>query len=216
MTKEQLLQVIVSSEDLNVAIVALVTYIRQQRSTLDANLQAVEGKVTTLIGSDTAKSVRTIANEELAAQLIPANAKEALDTLQEIAAWIQAHPDDASAMNSAITSLQTLVGTLPQNTTATTVVGYITAEIAALAQTIQDKNVDATGDTGAGALVSASASGNTVNVASTQKLRNAVAAAESAVQPDDLGFLGTTAAAQLVADAISGAEAPAEEPASGE
>lgn len=70
-------------------------------------LGAVSDKVTTLIGSDEAKSVRTIANEELAAQLIPANAGEALDTLQEIAAWIQAHPGDASAMNAAIAALQT-------------------------------------------------------------------------------------------------------------
>ena len=62
--------------------------------------------VDTLIGSDSGKSARTIANEELAAQLIPATADEALDTLQEIAAWIQEHPDDASAMNAAITALQ--------------------------------------------------------------------------------------------------------------
>ena len=71
-----------------------------------AGLSAVDTKVNTLIGTDTNKSVRTIANEELAAQLIPANADESLDTLQEIAAWIQAHPGDASAMNAAITALQ--------------------------------------------------------------------------------------------------------------
>ena len=62
--------------------------------------------VDTLIGSDTGKSARTIANEELAAQLIPQNADEALDTLQEIAAWIQDHPDDASAMNLALEALE--------------------------------------------------------------------------------------------------------------
>ena len=64
-----------------------------------------ETKVDTLIGSDTGKSARTIAAEELAAQLIPQNAQESLDTLQEIADWIQDHPADASAMNSAISSL---------------------------------------------------------------------------------------------------------------
>lgn len=48
----------------------------------------LDGKVTTLIGSDSNKSVRTIANEELAAQLIAANADASLDTLEEIAAWI--------------------------------------------------------------------------------------------------------------------------------
>ena len=77
---------------------------------MDTRMDAAEGKLTTLIGSDANKSVRKIANEELAAQLIPAGAKESLDTLQEIAAWIQAHPDDASAMNSAIEALQTKVG----------------------------------------------------------------------------------------------------------
>ena len=62
----------------------------------------------TLIGSDTGKSVRTIANEELAAQLIPEGAQESLDTLTEIANWIQEHPDDASAMNTAITKLNSM------------------------------------------------------------------------------------------------------------
>lgn len=59
--------------------------------------------VATLIGSDTGKSARTIANEELAAQLIPASAQEALDTLQEIAAWIQSHPAEAAAINAKLT-----------------------------------------------------------------------------------------------------------------
>jgi hypothetical protein len=73
-------------------------------------VKADQDKITTLIGSDTNKSVRTIANEELAAQLIPEHAKEALDTLAEIAAWIQDHPDDAAAMNSKITALEGVVG----------------------------------------------------------------------------------------------------------
>jgi len=73
------------------------------------DLTAVQTQVTTLIGSDTSKSVRTIANEELAAQLITQDADASLDTLQEIARWIQDHPGDASAMNAAITALQTKV-----------------------------------------------------------------------------------------------------------
>lgn len=100
----------------------------------DEKAKAVNDKVTTLIGSDTGKSARTIANEELAAQLIPANAKDSLDTLQEIAAWIQSHPDDASAMQSAINALKTKV-TLGTNTSGaeyTTVKAYVEAAIAAL------------------------------------------------------------------------------------
>ena len=71
-----------------------------------AKWDAAAANTATLIGEDANKSVRTIANEELAAQLVAEGAKESLDTLGEIAAWIQSHPDDASAMNAAITALQ--------------------------------------------------------------------------------------------------------------
>lgn len=86
---------------------ALNTY----KTSNDERVTTVEGKVNTLIGNDANKSVRTIANEELAAKLIADNASASLDTLAEIAAWIQNHPDDASAMNAAIVALQNqLVG----------------------------------------------------------------------------------------------------------
>lgn len=84
----------------------LAGLIADNATAIEDHKTAIDNKVTTLIGSDINKSVRTIANEELAAQLIPEKAKENLDTLQEIATWIQNHPDDASAMNSAITALQ--------------------------------------------------------------------------------------------------------------
>lgn len=92
---------------------------------LQGRADAVEGKVTALVGEDAGKSARTIANEELTKQLIPEGAKESLDTLQEIAAWIQKHPDDASAMNAAIEALKTKVGDIPEGATATTIVAYI-------------------------------------------------------------------------------------------
>ena len=93
-------------------------------------LSTTDGKVTTLIGDDAAKSVRTIANEELAAQLIPEGAAESLNTLQEIAAWIQEHPDDASAMNSAITALQAQLTGIGSG--SGTVKAYVDAAISAL------------------------------------------------------------------------------------
>lgn len=71
--------------------------------------------VVTLVGDDknldgsVSKSIREIANEELAAQLIPVNAQESLDTLREIADWIQSHPNEASNFN---TRLQKIEGTL--------------------------------------------------------------------------------------------------------
>lgn len=91
------------------------------------DISDLNGKMNTLIGDDTGKSARTIANEELAKQLIPENADEALNTLEEIAAWIQNHPDDAAAMNAAITALQAKVDTGDQTVTA-----YVTAAIEAL------------------------------------------------------------------------------------
>lgn len=95
------------------------------------DVDGINNTLSTLIGEDTGKSVRTIANEELAKQLIPENASESLDTLTEIATWIQEHPADAAAMNKAISDLTALVGTLPEGATSTTVVGYISEAIAA-------------------------------------------------------------------------------------
>lgn len=102
------------------------TELTKKIEAVDGKADAITDKVNTLVGTDANKSVRTIASEELAAQLIPEGAKESLDTIQEIAAWIQSHPDDASAMNVAITNLQNLVGTIPADVTdATTIVAYI-------------------------------------------------------------------------------------------
>ena len=117
----------VSEDDLDEALTAVLA------------AKASGADVATLIGSDTGKSVRTIANEELAAQLIPESAKESLDTLSEIAAWIQAHPDDASAMNSAITKLQAIVAGIGGETdTYATVIAAIDGKIAAAMAGISD------------------------------------------------------------------------------
>lgn len=94
---------------------------------VEGRMDTAEGKLTTLIGDDAGKSARTIANEELAKQLVPEGAQESLDTLGEIAAWIQAHPGDASAMNAAITALQNKVDTGDKNVSV-----YVSDAIAAL------------------------------------------------------------------------------------
>lgn len=90
-------------------------------------IDGIDGKVTTLVGEDANKSVRTIANEELAKQLIAEGAQESLDTLAEIAAWIQSHPDDAAAMNEAIEALKAKVDTGDKNVSV-----YVADAIAAL------------------------------------------------------------------------------------
>lgn len=80
----------------------VIGLIGEVEDAVEAHKTAIDSTVSTLVGTDTGKSVRTIANEELAAQLIPESAQESLDTLEEIAAWIQAHPGDVATMNAAI------------------------------------------------------------------------------------------------------------------
>ena len=112
-----------------------------------SDFSEVSGKVTTLVGSDNNKSVRTIAAEELAAQLIPQSAQEALDTLQEIAAWIQSHPADASAMNTRILALEAVTA-LPeagQNPASGTIAAYAKGLVDAEATRAQgeERRIDA-------------------------------------------------------------------------
>jgi hypothetical protein len=98
---------------------------RKVSTLADNDVAGINQKLLTLISEDENKSAREIAQEELAKQLIAADADEALNSLEEIAAWIQAHPGSAAEMNQAIQGLKTLIGTLPDSTTSTTVVGYI-------------------------------------------------------------------------------------------
>lgn len=96
----------------------------------DAALQALDGKVTTLIGSDSNKSARDIAAEETAK--IVAGADASYDTLKEIADWISSHTTDAAAMNSAIVALQGIVDGIGGAGEKATVVAYVDDAIAAL------------------------------------------------------------------------------------
>ena len=129
----------VNGADVAVKGLAALAYKAQvSESDLDAALTAVlaakaaKADVDTLIGTDTGKSVRTIANEELAAQLIPEGAQESLDTLTEIAQWIQDHPDDAAAMNTAIARLNGIVaGIGGEDDDYATVMAAIEGKIAA-------------------------------------------------------------------------------------
>lgn len=134
----------VNGADVAVKGLAALAYKAQvSESDLDAALTAVlaakaaKADVDTLIGTDTGKSVRTIANEELAAQLIPEGAQESLDTLTEIAQWIQDHPDDAAAMNTAIAKLNGIVaGIGGEDDDYATVMAAIEGKIAAAMESI--------------------------------------------------------------------------------
>lgn len=100
-------------------------------------LATLQQTLNTLVGNDSGKSARTIANEELAAQLIPDDAQESLNTLQEVADWIQDHPGDAAAMNTAITAIKAVIAGIGTDQTYTTVIGAIDQKITAALATIQ-------------------------------------------------------------------------------
>lgn len=136
----------VNGIDLPVKGLAALAYKAQvSEADLDSALTAVlaakaaKADVDVLIGTDTGKSARTIANEELTKQLIPEGAQESLDTLTEIARWIQDHPDDAAAMNTAIAKLNEIAAGIGGEeddyaTVMAAIEGKITAAMAGIAQ----------------------------------------------------------------------------------
>lgn len=63
----------------------------------DADMGA---RVAVIEGEDAGKSMRTVAATEVAK--VVASAPDSLNTLEEIAAWIEKHPEDVAAMNAAI------------------------------------------------------------------------------------------------------------------
>ena len=91
----------------------------------DTDLDALEAIVTTLVGQDASKSVRKIATEEIAAQLIAAEADGSMDSLEELAAWFQSHPKEVGEINKKINDLVGLVGEIPEDAEADDVVSYI-------------------------------------------------------------------------------------------
>ena len=101
-----------------------------------ADISELQAQVTTLIGTDTNKSVATIVTEKVAELLIADNPKADLDTLEEIAQWIQDHPDDAAAMNSNISVLQTKVANLEDLINGTEQVNGLEARVSSLETTM--------------------------------------------------------------------------------
>lgn len=104
---------------------------------LKTRMTAAEGEITTFkADQNTTGSIRNIVNEQIAAVL--ADEPEAFDTLKEIADWCAQHSTEVVEMQNdintnatAITALQTLVGTIPDTATATDVIGYIAEYVTA-------------------------------------------------------------------------------------
>lgn len=150
------------------SLAGLTKYDSEIKKYIDALLDAANGDidavvalVNTLIGDDASKSVRTIANEELAAQLLSGDAEADFKTLQELAAWLEDHPEEAAAINLDLQSIHTEIGvkaTTGENATAASgIYKYVDDAVAG-------KNVDAEGD---GTYVAASAEDNKVTVTAT-------------------------------------------------
>lgn len=117
-------------------------YVDNTAQTIQQSLTQTDNKVNTLIGDDPDKSVRTIANEELAAQLLSGKADADFKTLQQLAAWLEDHPEDVSAINLAIQVIQGQLGGFDETTNA--VKNYIDNAINTLQQDMNDrlKNFD--------------------------------------------------------------------------
>lgn len=76
--------------------------IQDNADAIEAHKTAVDAKVTTLVGDDANKSVRTIAAEETAK--IVASAPEDFDTLKEIADWIEADKTRAAELTTKVSN----------------------------------------------------------------------------------------------------------------
>lgn len=80
----------------------------------DADI-AINERLTAIEGSDAGKSMREVALDELSKQLLgEEKAEDNFKTLQDLAAWLEEHPEDVAEMNtkinanaSAITALET-------------------------------------------------------------------------------------------------------------
>lgn len=108
--KMDVVQAAAAGYDASKTIAADIKAAKDAAGAAQSKADANEKNINTLVSSDANKSVRDIAIDVLTEKLIAENAKEALNTLEEIAAWIQSHPDDASAMNDAIKSVKANLG----------------------------------------------------------------------------------------------------------
>lgn len=70
---------------------------------------ALGGRIDKLEEGYAGQSVAYIAKDVLSKELIPEGAQESLNTLREIGAWIQDHPEEAADMNEAIQNIENSV-----------------------------------------------------------------------------------------------------------
>ena len=164
-----------------------------------------------IISGDTGKTIREIASEEIASKLISEGAQESLDTLEEIAAWIQSHPDDVASMNETIVKLEKSAHTHENKTvldgiTADKVTAWDGAEAAANAYT--DSKVDGKFDeAGAAAQALADAKANAASlyqpIGNYESAGAAATAEKNAKDYADTKGDGTLSSAKAYADGLA-------------
>lgn len=185
-------------------------------------LSTLDGKVTTLIGSDSSKSVRTIANEELAKVLLADGddeygAEKNFATLQELATWIEQHPEDAAAMNKDIKAIKdSYVSSLTDNATyieldntkgsITLTDGALQTKIAGLEQAINNAVAAGVtsfgGKTGAITVRGSQTANGSVNLAmSNNQLQASIVGLGSAAYTDSTAY-ATAAQGALASSAL--------------
>ena len=116
----------------NIASASELSALTTTVNNINTALTTTTGQISKLIGTDTDKSIREIARLELSEQLIADDAKEAMNSLEEIAAWIQQHPDDAATMNLAINEIKSIIsGYTTANTISDAITG-VTSKVDAI------------------------------------------------------------------------------------
>ena len=111
-------------------------YVTNITNTLNANLSALNGKYNDLISSDTG-SIREITIKVLSEQLLSGGtegtmAGESFKTLQELAKWLEEHPDSAAAMNDDIQELEKTLSGFSSGNTVSSVTSDINSRLSAL------------------------------------------------------------------------------------
>lgn len=100
------------------------------------DLEVVEGKVDTLIGDDTDKSVRTISAEEATKAINDFATKvsddDTVNSFKELVDWAAEHGSDAAEMAAAIQAIQAVLAGIGGEGEKATVVAYVTDAISAL------------------------------------------------------------------------------------
>lgn len=88
---------------------------------LQGSVEELDGIIDTLVGTDSNKSVRAIAIEVLVEQLLADGNTENFETLQQLAAWLADHPEEAAEMNLAIQQNSAAIGALQSSVGKNTV-----------------------------------------------------------------------------------------------